>query len=450
MSHMQQNEKIIEDDLAESFYEEIESLLEEANQEIQDIKPDKEIENKKLGNQPDMSGTEGENGIQELVYDGYPVRYCKLYKERYGKDVENAILLDLHRKWCKEKYGKELEEYQVLQSLYFMRDLEDEYNDDEYDNDDDDEYEDEDEYEYEDDAQELVYDGHPLRYCKLYREIYGKDVEDAILLDLHRKWLKEKYGKDLEEYQIEQSLSFMRDLEEEYDEDEYDDDEDEDEDDDDEYEDEDDEDDDYSNKESSEEGGCLKSFLKNVFLLVIVGFIINSFFSNNDKDEEKAKPTPNTNHVNQTNNDDAYARDKAPSTQKKPQDTHKKDQTASKTQDIEFMDGGYWVVDHIGSKRGRFCVFEMTIANISNEPVSVNRSGFTLYDTKGRKYSCSDRGMTELFYNNEPSYHLVSLQPGETFTGKIVFEVKEDFEFAKLSVEPHMFKKGFVIVPHSK
>ena len=45
---------------------------------------------------------------------------------------------------------------------------------------------------------------------------------------------------------------------------------------------------------------------------------------------------------------------------------------------------------------------------------------------------------------------MVSLQPGEAFTGKIVFEVREDFELAKLSVEPHMFKKGFEIVPISK
>lgn len=90
--------------------------------------------------------------------------------------------------------------------------------------------------------------------------------------------------------------------------------------------------------------------------------------------------------------------------------------------------------------QGEFCVMDVTIKNIGDEPQTLLADDQYVFNTSGQKYSYSDKAwlaldeITDVFLNE--------INPGNTVKGKIPFDVPKGTKVVKAELHDSSFSSG--------
>lgn len=90
--------------------------------------------------------------------------------------------------------------------------------------------------------------------------------------------------------------------------------------------------------------------------------------------------------------------------------------------------------------QGQFCLLNLTVKNIGNESQTFSDSGQLLFDAKGNKYS-SDSGAS-FYANPSGSTFLNTINPGNSVTGAVVFDVPKDVTPTQAELHDSAFSGG--------
>lgn len=74
--------------------------------------------------------------------------------------------------------------------------------------------------------------------------------------------------------------------------------------------------------------------------------------------------------------------------------------------------------------QGQFCLLNMTVKNVGDQAQTFDSSNQYLFDASGAKYSADSQA--SLYANPENSTFLNQINPGNSVTGAIVFDVPKD------------------------
>lgn len=90
--------------------------------------------------------------------------------------------------------------------------------------------------------------------------------------------------------------------------------------------------------------------------------------------------------------------------------------------------------------QGQFCLLNLTVKNIGNESQIFSDSGQVLFDANGNKYS-SDSGAS-LYANPSGSTFLNQINPGNTVTGAVVFDIPKGVTPTQAELHDSAFSGG--------
>jgi hypothetical protein len=89
--------------------------------------------------------------------------------------------------------------------------------------------------------------------------------------------------------------------------------------------------------------------------------------------------------------------------------------------------------------QGQFCLVNMTVKNIANEAQYFDSSSQYLYDAGGAKFSADSTA--SLYANPEGSTFLNQINPGNSVTGAVVFDLPKD----KTPITAELHDSGFSV-----
>lgn len=89
--------------------------------------------------------------------------------------------------------------------------------------------------------------------------------------------------------------------------------------------------------------------------------------------------------------------------------------------------------------QGQYCVVTMNVTNVGDEPQTFFGSNQKLFDTQGREFA-SDT--TADLYDSDSQTWLKDINPGNSLTGKVYFDVPKDAEIASIELHDSAFSGG--------
>lgn len=89
--------------------------------------------------------------------------------------------------------------------------------------------------------------------------------------------------------------------------------------------------------------------------------------------------------------------------------------------------------------QGKFLLVEIKVTNIGDEAQSFLGSNQKLIDKDGREFSSDD---TTAMYLDESNSFIEEINPGNSLTGVVVFDVPKDVEAAKIELHDSAFSGG--------
>jgi len=90
--------------------------------------------------------------------------------------------------------------------------------------------------------------------------------------------------------------------------------------------------------------------------------------------------------------------------------------------------------------QGQFCLLNLTVKNIGSESQTFSDSGQVLFDSNGNKYS-SDSGAS-LYANPSGSTFLNQINPGNSVTGAVVFDIPKGVTPTQAELHDSAFSGG--------
>lgn len=93
--------------------------------------------------------------------------------------------------------------------------------------------------------------------------------------------------------------------------------------------------------------------------------------------------------------------------------------------------------------QGEFCVMDLTIKNIGDEPQTLFADDQYVYNSDGQKYSYDDEALFAL--EDVSNIWLEEINPGNTVKGKLVFDVPKGAKITKAELHDSSFSNGIEV-----
>lgn len=102
------------------------------------------------------------------------------------------------------------------------------------------------------------------------------------------------------------------------------------------------------------------------------------------------------------------------------------------------------VGDDIVSKKpqGQYCLITVTVKNIGREARTLSDSNQKAYDAAGRQFSTDEAGV---YVPNNDAMFINNINPGNSATGVIVFDIPKDGKLTKIELHDSAFSGGIEV-----
>lgn len=90
--------------------------------------------------------------------------------------------------------------------------------------------------------------------------------------------------------------------------------------------------------------------------------------------------------------------------------------------------------------QGQFCLVDVKVENIGDEPQSLFDDNQYAFNANGQKYSADSEAA--IYLNDSASKIYEEINPGNTVTGKIIFDVPKDTKLTSLELHDSAFSSG--------
>jgi hypothetical protein len=102
------------------------------------------------------------------------------------------------------------------------------------------------------------------------------------------------------------------------------------------------------------------------------------------------------------------------------------------------------VGDSIMEKKaqGQYCLITVTVKNIGKEPRTLSDSSQRAFDAAGREFSTDEAGM---YVPNNDTVFINNINPGNSVTGVLVFDVPKDGKLVKLELHDSPLSGGIEV-----
>ncbi|HEX5796764.1 MAG TPA: DUF4352 domain-containing protein [Candidatus Saccharimonadales bacterium] len=93
--------------------------------------------------------------------------------------------------------------------------------------------------------------------------------------------------------------------------------------------------------------------------------------------------------------------------------------------------------------QGEFCIMDLRVKNIGNEPQTLFADNQYVYNTEGQKYSYDSDAVLSL--DDTANVWLEEINPGNTVKGKLVFDVPKGTKVTKAELHDSTFSNGIEV-----
>lgn len=92
--------------------------------------------------------------------------------------------------------------------------------------------------------------------------------------------------------------------------------------------------------------------------------------------------------------------------------------------------------------QGQYCLITVTVKNIGKEARTLDDSNQKAYDAAGRQFSTDEAG---LYVPNNDTMFINNINPGNSATGVIVFDIPADGKLTKIELHDSTFSGGIEV-----
>jgi len=92
--------------------------------------------------------------------------------------------------------------------------------------------------------------------------------------------------------------------------------------------------------------------------------------------------------------------------------------------------------------QGQYCLITVTVKNIGKEARTLDDSNQKAYDADGRQFSTDEAG---LYVKDNDAMFLENINPGNSATGVIVFDIPKDGKLTKVELHDSAFSGGIEV-----
>ena len=92
--------------------------------------------------------------------------------------------------------------------------------------------------------------------------------------------------------------------------------------------------------------------------------------------------------------------------------------------------------------QGQYCLITVKVKNIGDEARTLDDSNQVAYDAAGRKFETDDAG---IYVPNNDTVFLNNINPGNSATGVIVFDIPKDGKLTKIELHDSAFSDGIAV-----
>lgn len=91
--------------------------------------------------------------------------------------------------------------------------------------------------------------------------------------------------------------------------------------------------------------------------------------------------------------------------------------------------------------QGQYCLLSLDVENVGDRAQSLTASNLYLYDKQDREFS-ADSMATSATNNESTSFFLNEINPGNTISGKVAFDVSQDANIVRAKLHDSAFSGG--------
>ena len=96
--------------------------------------------------------------------------------------------------------------------------------------------------------------------------------------------------------------------------------------------------------------------------------------------------------------------------------------------------------------QGQFCRINVTVKNIGNEPQTLSHSDQYAYNAQNQKYSADTEAAIYANSDSTASNWYNDINPGNTVTGDLFFDVPKELTLAKIELHDSAFSSGITVL----